>query len=192
MTSVATPQLQKLLKDAEDKMVKSLGAITRQFGEVRGGRATPALVEHLTVPYYGTPTPLKQLAAITAPEPRLLVVQAWDTSVIPDIEKALLQSDLGISPTVDGKIIRLPIPPLTTERRQQLTKLLHKMAEEGRIAIRTIRRDANEVAKRLKTEKQISEDDAFKSQHDIQKLTDRFIAQIDELLKAKEHEVLVV
>ncbi len=192
MTTILTPQIQKLLKEAEDKMKKSFEAATRQFGEVRGGRANPALVEHLTVPYYGTSTPLKQLAAITAPEPRLLVVQAWDANVIPEIEKAILQSNLGISPQVDGKIIRLPIPPLTIERRQQLTKLLHQMAEEGRIAVRTIRRDANEVVKKLKGEKQISEDDAFKAQNDIQKLTDHVIAQIDSLLKAKEHDLLSI
>lgn len=190
MTSVLTPQIQKLLKDTEDKMKKSLEVVVRQLGEVRGGRANPALVEHLTVPYYGSPTPLKQLAAITAPEPRMLVVQAWDAGVVLEIEKAILQSNLGISPQVDGKIIRLPIPPLTVERRQQLAKLLHQMAEEGRIAVRTIRRDANEAVKRLKGDKQISEDDAFKTQDAIQKLTDRFIGQIDALLKSKEHDIL--
>ncbi|MBI4353907.1 MAG: ribosome recycling factor [Candidatus Omnitrophica bacterium] len=184
--------MQKLLKDTEEKMKKSMDVVTRQFGEVRGGRANPALVEHLTVPYYGTPTPLKQLAAITAPEPRMLVVQAWDATAIVEIEKAILQSNLGISPQVDGKIIRLPIPPLTVERRQQLTKLLPQLAEEGRIAVRTIRRDANEVVKKLKADKQISEDDSFKNQDAVQKLTDRVIAQIDSLLKVKEQEVLSV
>ncbi|HBH97241.1 MAG TPA: ribosome recycling factor [Candidatus Omnitrophica bacterium] len=192
MTTTATPQLQKLVKDTEDKMKKSLEAATRQLGEMRGGRANPTLVEHLTVSYYGAPTPLKQLAAITAPEPRMLVVQAWDAGVVLEIEKAILQSNLGISPQVDGKLIRLPIPPLTVERRQQLTKLLHQMAEEGRITVRTIRRDANEVVKKLKGEKQISEDDAFKTQDAIQKLTDRFIGQIDTLLKSKEHDLLTV
>ena len=192
MTSVLTPQIQKLLKDTEDKMKKSLEVVVRQLGEVRGGRANPTLVEHLTVPYYGAPTPLKQLAAITAPEPRMLVVQAWDAGVVLEIEKAILQSNLGISPQVDGKIIRLPIPPLTVERRQQLAKLLHQMAEEGRIAVRTIRRDANEVVKKLKGDKQISEDDAFKTQDAIQKLTDRCIGQIDALLKSKEHDLLAV
>jgi len=182
--------LQKLLKDAEDKMKKSVAAVTRQFAEVRGGRANPSLVEHLTVSYYGTPTPLKQLAAITAPEPRLLVVQPWDASLVSEIEKSILQSGIGITPMNDGKLLRLPIPALTTERKQELTKLLHKMAEEGRVAIRTIRRDANEAVKNLKTDKQISEDDAFKTQHDIQKLTDKHIGDIDALLKAKEQELL--
>lgn len=181
--------LQTLLKDVEDKMKKTLAALTRQFSEVRGGRASPSLVEHVTVAYYGTPTPLKQLAAITAPEPRMLVVQPWDGSLVPEIEKAILASGLGITPAVDGKLIRLPVPPLTTERRADLTKLLHKMAEEGRVAIRTIRRDANEAVKKLKADKRISEDDAFKTQDDVQKLTDKHIGAIDTLLKAKEQEL---
>jgi len=182
--------LQKLLKDAEEKMKKTIAAVSRQFAEVRGGRASPSLVEHVTVDYYGTPTPLKQLAAITAPEPRLLMVQPWDASLVQEIEKTILKSGLGIVPQVDGKLIRLPVPPLTTERRNELTKLVHKMAEEGRVAIRTIRRDANEVVKKLKTDKQISEDDAFKAQGDIQKLTDKHIAEIDTLLKTKEQALL--
>ena len=185
-----TMTVQTLLKDAEDKMKKSLASVTRQFSEVRGGRATPALVEHVTVAYYGTPTPLKQLAAITAPEPRLLVVQPWDGSLVQEIEKAILKSDLGINPAIDGKLLRLPLPPLTSERRAELTRLTHKMAEEGRVAIRTIRRDANEAVKKLKGDKQISEDDAFKAQGDSQKLTDKYIAEIDAILKAKEQELL--
>lgn len=179
-----------VLKESEDKMKKAFAAVTRQFSEVRGGRANPSLVEHVTVAYYGTPTPLKQLAAITAPEPRLLVVQPWDAGIIQEVEKALLASGLGINPMVDGKILRLPVPPLTSERRQELTKLLHKMAEEGRVAIRNVRRDANEVVKKMKTDKQIGEDDAFKAQSDIQKLTDKHIGEIDSLLKAKEQNLL--
>jgi len=184
------PLIQKLLKDAEDKMKKAVAAVTRQLAEVRGGRANPALLEHVTVSYYGSSTPLKQLAAVTAPEPRLLVVQPWDGSLVPEIEKAILQSGLGITPMVDGKILRLPVPSLSTERRTDLTKLVHKMSEEGRVTIRTVRRDGNEAVKKLKTDKQISEDDAFKAQADIQKLTDKHIAEIDALLKAKEHELL--
>ena len=182
--------LQTLLKDVEEKMKKTLAAITRQLAEVRGGRANPSLVEHITVAYYGTSTPLKQLAAITAPEPRLLVVQPWDASLVQELEKAILQSGLGITPIVDGKLLRLPVPALTTERRAELTKLLHKMAEEGRVSIRTIRRDANEAVKKFKADKQVSEDDAFKAQGSIQKLTDKYIGDIDTLLKAKEHELL--
>ena len=185
--------LQKLVKEAEERMKKTLVAVTRQFAGVRGGRANPSMVEHVTVVCYGgTPTPLKQLAAITAPEPRLVVVQPWDASLIQEIEKAILDSGLGITPLVDGQLLRLPVPPLTVERRNDLTKLLHKMAEEGRIAIRTIRRDANEAVKKLKVDKQISEDDAFKSQGEVQKLTDKHIAEIDTFLKNKEHELLSV
>lgn len=181
-----------LLKDAEDKMKKALAAALRQLAEVRGGRATPSLVEHVTVAYYGTPTPLKQLAAITAPDPRLLVVQPWDASLVQEIEKAILQSGLGITPSIDGKLLRLPIPTLSSERRAELTRLVHKMAEEGRVAVRNIRRDANEAVKDLKTKKLISEDDAFKAQHDIQKLTDTHIEDVNKALAAKEHELQTV
>ena len=188
--ATTTTTIPALLKDSDDRMKKALASVTRQLTAVRGGRANPSLVEHVTVAYYGTPTPLKQLAAITAPEPRLLVVQPWDGGIVQDVEKAILASGLGINPQVDGKILRLPVPPLTTERRQELTKLLHKMAEEGRIAIRDVRRHTNEMVKKLKTDKQIGEDDAFKSQEAVQKLTDKYIGDIDSLLKAKEHDLL--
>jgi ribosome recycling factor len=181
--------IQTLYKDIEDKMKRTLANVTREFAEIRGGRATPSLVEHVTVDYYGAATPLRQLAAITAPEPHLLVIQPWDANVAPEIEKAIQRASLGLTPVVDGKVLRLPIPPLTGERRDELTKLVHKMAEEGRISVRTIRRDANEVVKKLKAEKQISEDEAFKSQDDIQKLTDKYIEHINALVKAKEQEL---
>ena len=181
-----------LFKDLEDKMKRALVTVTREFSEIRGGRASPALVEHIIVEYYGAPTPLKQLAAITAPEPHLLVIQPWDAKVAPEIEKAIQKASLGISPVVDGKIVRLPIPPLTGERRDQLTKLVHKLAEEGRVNIRTLRRDANEHIKQLKTDKQVSEDEAFTAQDQIQKLTDRYIEQITALTKSKEHELQTI
>ena len=181
--------IQVLYKEIEDKMKRALASVTREFGEIRGGRATPAFVEHVTVEYYGAATPLKQLAAVTAPEPHLLVIQPWDTKVVPEIEKAIQKAGLGITPVVDGKIVRLPIPPLTGERREELTKLVHRLAEEGRVSIRTVRRDANEAVKKLKNEKQISEDEAFKSQDLIQKLTDKYIEQINALVKAKEQEL---
>ena len=181
--------LQNLYKDSEEKMKRALATVSREFSEVRGGRATPALVEHVTVDYYGAATPLKQLAAITAPEPHLLVIQPWDPKVAPEIEKAIQKASLGINPVIDGKIVRLPIPPLTGDRRDELTKLAHKMAEEGRVTIRTLRRDANEAVKKLKTDKQISEDDSFKAQDFVQKLTDRYIEQINALVKAKEQEL---
>ena len=181
--------LQTLSKDVDDKMKRALGSVSREFGEIRGGRATPAFVEHVTVDYYGAATPLKQLAAVTAPEPTMLVIQPWDSKVAPDIEKAIQKAGLGITPIVDGKIIRLPIPPLTGERRQELIKLSHKLAEEGRVNVRTLRRDANEAVKKLKNNKQVSEDESFKAQEDIQKLTDRYIEQINALVKAKEQEL---
>jgi len=190
MASVMTTQT--LFKEIEEKMKKSLAVVTREFGEIRGGRATPALVEHITVDYYGAATPLKQLAAITAPEPGLLIIQPWDAQVVPEIEKAILKASLGVNPMVDGKIVRLPIPPLTGERREELTKVVHKMAEEARVSIRTIRRDANEQVKKLKNDKQVSEDDAFKGQEHIQKLTDRYIEQINALVKTKEQELSTV
>ncbi len=181
--------LQNLYKDLEGKMTNAVESIKREFREIRGGRATPALVEHLTVDYYGAPTPLRQLAAITAPEPRLLVIQPWDAKVMPDIEKAIQKASLGLTPVAEGKILRLPIPPLTGERRNDLTKLVNKMAEEGRVSIRTLRRDANEAVKKLKNEKQVSEDEAFKAQEQVQKLTDGYIEQINTLAKAKEQEL---
>jgi len=181
--------LQTLYKEVEEKMKRALATVTREFGELRGGRASPAFVEHVTVEYYGAATPLKQVAAITAPEPRLIVIQPWDAKVVPDIEKAIQQAGLGITPVVDGRLIRLPIPPLTGERRTELVKLVHKVAEEGRVSIRTLRRDANETVKKFKTEKQISEDESFQSQEQVQKLTDRYIGQIDALVTSKEQEL---
>ncbi len=181
--------LQNLFKESEDKMKRALSTVQREFSEIRGGRASPALVEHVTVEYYGAPTPLKQVAAITAPEPNMLVIQPWDAKVVQDIEKAIQKASLGITPIVDGKLVRLPIPPLTGERREELTKVIHRMAEETRVSVRTIRRDANEVVKKLKTDKQISEDDAFSGQEQTQKLTDKYIEHINALVKSKEHEL---
>ena len=181
--------LQSLYRDYEDKMKKAGAVVTREFSEIRGGRASPALVEHVTVDYYGAATPIKAVAAVTSPESNLLVIQPWDAKLVPEIEKAIQKSGLGINPVVEGKLVRLPIPPLTGERRADLTKLAHKLAEEGRVNIRTIRRDANEALKKLKTDKQISEDESFKSQAHIQQLTDRYIEQINALVKSKEQEL---
>ena len=181
--------LQTVFKDVEDKMSHAVASVKRGLTELRGGRATPALVEHVTVDYYGAATPLKQVAAITAPEARLLVNQPWDTKLVAEIEKAIQKAGLGLTPLVDGKLVRLPIPPLTGERREELTKLVHKIAEEGRVSIRSIRRDANEAIKKLKNQNQATEDDVFTSQEQSQKLTDKYIAQIDALVKAKEQEI---
>ena len=181
--------IQSLYKEIEEKMKRAVATVAREFSELRGGRASPALVEHLTVDYYGAATPLKQLATITAPEPHLLVIQPWDAKATQDIEKAIQKASLGITPVVDGKLLRLPIPPLTGERRDELTKVAHRMTEEGRVSIRTVRRDANETVKKLKNDKQLSEDEAFKAQDHIQQLTDKHIGEINALLKAKEQEL---
>jgi len=181
--------LQTLFKDAEDKMSQAVASVKRGLSEIRGGRATPALVEHVTVDYYGAATPLKQVAAITAPEPRLVVIQPWDAKLVAEIEKAVQKSGLGITPMVDGKVVRLPVPPLTGDRRTELTKLIHKIAEEGRVSIRGLRRDANEAIRKLKSQNQATEDDVFTCQEQTQKLTDKYVGQIDALVKAKEQEL---
>ena len=191
MTTTVTT-LPILLHDAEDKMKKALTNVEREFTALRGGRASTAMVEHITVEYFGTQTPLKQMATIAAPEPRLLVIQPWDRSAMGAIEKALQQSGLGITPQNDGKVIRIPIPQLTQERRAELDKLIRKMAEDGRVSVRTVRRDANEALKKFKTDKTASEDDVFKAQERIQHLTDDYIKRIDALLKTKEQELATV
>lgn len=181
-----------ILRDTESKMQKAIEAVTREFGTVRTGRATPALVEGIRVDYYGAPTPLKQLATINTPDPKLLVIQPWDLKVLPEIERALLKADIGLAPSNDGKLIRISVPPLSTERREELTKLVHKQAEEGRISIRTIRHGAKEAIEKLFKEKGITEDEKFKGIDSLQKLTDRYQAKVDELLSAKESELKVV
>ena len=181
-----------ILKDTEAKMQKAIEAVTRDFSLVRTGRATPALVEGIRVDYYGAPTPLKQLATINTPDPKLLVIQPWDPKVLPEVEKALLKADLGLAPLNDGRLIRISIPPLSTERREELTKLVHKQAEEGRISLRTIRHSAKEGIEKLFKEKAIAEDDKFKAIDSLQKLTDRHQAKVDELLTTKESELKTV
>ncbi len=173
-------------------MQKGIEVVIREFGTVRTGRANPALVEGIRVDYYGTPTPLKQIASINAPDPKLLTIQPWDLKALPEIEKALMKADLGLSPANDGKLIRISVPPLSTERREDLTKLVHKQAEEGRISIRTIRHGAKEAVEKLFKDKVIAEDDKFKGIDALQKLTDKYQAKIDELLAAKEADLKVV
>jgi len=184
--------IKAVLKDAESHMKKAIEHLKHDLQTIRTGRATPALVEELLVDYYGTPTPLQQLSTITAPEPRLLTIRPWDVSSLHAIEKALLKSDLGLTPTNDGKIVRLTIPPLTEERRRELVKVVAKRVEEGRVAIRNVRRDSLKDVQDLKDEKMISEDDFYRGKDELQKLTDKYIAQADELGQAKEAEVLEV
>jgi ribosome recycling factor len=180
----------EILHSTEEKMKKALESVTREFSEIRTGRASPSLVEGLHVDYYGTPTLLKQLATISAPDVHLIVIQPWDITAIAEIEKAIMKSNLGITPSNDGKLIRLSIPPFSKERRQELAKVVHKMSEEGRVSLRTIRRDAKEHLERLEKDKAISEDDKFRGIDELQKLIDKYIAKVDELLKNKEKEIL--
>jgi len=180
----------EILHNTEEKLKKAYDSVTREFHEIRTGRANPSMVEGLHVDYFGTPTLLKQMASIIASDAHLLVIQPWDPSAIVEIEKAIMKSNLGITPSNDGKVVRLPVPQLSKERRVELAKSTHKMAEEGRISLRTIRRDAKEAIEKLEKDKAISEDDEFRSIEDLQKRVDSYIAKVDELLKSKEKEVL--
>lgn len=184
--------LEAMIKDTKERMIKSLEAVSRELGSVRTGKASIRLLDTVRVETYGSVMPLNQVANATAPEPRLLVIQAFDKSTVGDIVKAIQKADLGLNPTVDGQIIRLPIPPLNEERRKELVKHCKHVAEEGRIAIRNIRRDANEQAKKAQKDKAISEDQEADLHDDVQKLTDDFIKKIDELVARKEKEVLEV
>lgn len=176
----------------EEKMKKALDALRRELVTLRAGRATPALLNKITVDYYGTPTPISQVANISVPEPRMITIQAWEKPMVALIEKAILKSDLGLSPNSDGIIIRLNIPQLNQQRRIELVKVVHKTAEENRIAIRNLRREANDIFKKLEKDKSISEDESKKAQEDMQKLTDKYIKEVDNIMNAKEKEILEV
>jgi ribosome recycling factor len=182
--------VKEVVHTTEDKLKKSLEFVMRNFAEVRTGRANPALVEGLHIDYYGTPTMLKQMAQISVPEAHLLVIQPWDPTAIPEIEKAILKSNLGITPSNDGKVVRLSVPQLSKERRQELAKVVHKMAEEGRVSLRTVRHESKALLEKLEKDKVISEDDKFRGLDEVQKLVDKFAVKIEESLKAKEKEVL--
>lgn len=182
----------EILRDAQQRMQKAVEATRRELQGLRTGRAHPGLVEHIRVEYYGTTVPLNQLATISAPEPRLLVIQPWDKSALRNIERALMQSELGLVPTSDGNVLRVPIPPLTEERRQDLVRLARRLAEEGRVAIRNIRREAKEMIEELEDGGEISEDEARRAQEELQKLTDRFVGEVDALLQRKEAEILEI
>jgi len=177
-------------EDSTERMGKTITALENELKRIRTGRASLSLLDGIRVDYYGTMTPLNQMATLAVPESRLITIQPWDASVLKDIEKAVLKSDLGLTPSNDGKIIRLAIPPLTEERRKELVKVVHKMCEEHKVATRNIRRDANDLLKSLKKDGDISEDDAFKAQDDVQKITDNFIQKIDDIYKEKEKEIL--
>ncbi len=178
--------------DAEGKMKKTIDALKRELMGIRTGRATPSLIEPLKVDYYGAATPLVQMATIAAPEPRLLTIKPWDQSVLHAIEKAILKSDLGLTPTNDGKIIRLAIPSLTEDRRRDLSKVVHKHSEEARVALRNVRRDGLKDLEELEKEKMISEDQHFKGKEVLQELVDKYTAVVDQVAKAKEAEIMEV
>jgi len=182
----------EIFEDLNDRMGKSVEALKREYSRLRTGRASVSLLDGIRVSYYDTPTPLNQMASLAVPEPRLIVIQPWDKTAIGDIEKAILKSELGLTPMNDGKIIRIAIPSLTEERRKELVKVARKMAEDNKVAVRNIRRDANEMLKDLKKEKEITEDDLYRSQEEVQKITDQFISQVDELCSAKEEEILEI
>ncbi len=181
-----------LMDELRGRMTKSVDALQEELLGIRTGRASPALVERLQVEYYGTLTPLNQMASIAVPEPRLLVIRPWDASALNDIERAIQKSDLGLTPMNDGKLIRLSIPRLTEERRRELVKLVSRRVEEGRVAIRNLRRDALKDLQEFEKEKMISEDEFFHAKDQVQELTDQFIARIDEIGKRKEEEVMEI
>lgn len=183
------PQAIKI--NAEERMEKAIGSLKRELASLRAGRATPALLDRIQVEYYGTMTPLNQLANINTPDSRTLLIQPWDKSSVSAIEKAILKSELGLTPTSDGTTIRLSIPPLTEERRGELVKMTKKYGEEAKVAVRNIRRDANDEIKKLE-KSAISEDESRRHQEDIQKTTDKYIAEIDKVLAAKEKEIMEV
>jgi ribosome recycling factor len=180
------------LADATEKMHKAISHLKEELAAIRTGRATPALLNRITVDYYGTPVPLNQLANFSVPEPRLLLIQPYDKGAVAAIEKALLSSDLGITPSNDGNVIRLSFPPLTEERRRDLVKVLHQRAEDGRIAVRNVRRHHKDELEKLEREHAISEDDLKRAEKELQKLTDQFVAEVDEIQRHKEHELLEV
>jgi ribosome recycling factor len=181
--------IEDIKKNTEEKMNKSLTLLAQELAKLRTGRASPALLEGIKVEYYGSQLPLNQVATISIPEPRLIIIQPWDKTALPNVEKAIFKSAIGLTPNNDGSVIRLAVPPLTTERREELIKLTMRMAEETKVAIRNIRRDSNNEIKKLEKEKKISEDAAFNAQQDIQGTTDEYIKKADEVQKDKEKEI---
>jgi ribosome recycling factor len=184
--------MREVLTEAEDRMKKALSALDKEFARLRTGRATTSLLDGVRVDYYGTVTPLDQIASVSTPDSRTITIQPWDRKAFNDVERAILKSDLGLTPVNDGKIIRISIPPLTEDRRKDLAKVAKKYAEEAKVAIRNVRRDANEALKKKKNDKAISEDDQHKGQEDVQKLTDGYIAKTDEAFSKKEKEIMEI
>jgi len=184
--------IKNIEKSMQEKMDKTVSVLKHELSTLKAGRANPSLLDRITVEYYGTATPLSQLANIAAPEPRVLTISPWDSKSIPVIEKAILKSDLGINPSNDGKMIRLVVPQLTEERRKDLVKLIKKLGEEAKVAMRNIRRDGNEQLKKLKKDGKITEDEHKKSEEDTQKMTDKCIKEVDKVIEIKEKEIMEV
>ncbi|NLW18013.1 MAG: ribosome recycling factor [Firmicutes bacterium] len=184
--------MQELLRDAGQKMEKSIAILQKDLATLRAGRATPALLDKVLVDYYGVPTPVAQMASITVPEARTLVIQPWDKGTVKEIEKAILKSDLGLTPISDGTVIRLPIPQMTEERRRELVKTVRKKGEDCKVAIRNARRETNDMLKDLEKNGEISEDDLKRGQDEVQKLTDKHVKRVDEIIEAKEKEIMEV
>lgn len=184
--------MKEKLKEIEAKMEKSINSLVNEFATVRAGRANPAVLDSVKVEYYGTPTPITQMASVSVPEAHMIVIQPWDMNVLKDIEKAINMSDLGINPNNDGKVIRLNFPPLTEERRKELVKDIKKMAENGKVAVRNIRRDGMDIFKTMKKNNEITEDDIKAAEKDVQDLTDKYVKKVDALLDAKEKELMAI
>jgi ribosome recycling factor len=184
--------MQTVMKDANTRMEKAVAALEKEFSHLRTGRASVALLDGVKVDYYGTPTPIDQLASVSTPDSRTITIQPWDRAAFGLVEKAIMKSDLGLTPVNDGKIIRIGLPPLTEDRRKELVKLAKKYTEEAKVAVRNIRRDANDALKKLQKDKAISEDDLRKGEADIQKATDSFVAKLDQSFAKKEKEIMEI
>ena len=182
--------IETILLDTEDRMEKAMSALEREFAKLRTGRASTSLVDGIKADYYGTPTPISQMASVAVPDSRTITIQPWDKGGIAVVEKAILKSDLGLTPVNDGKIIRISIPPLTEERRKELVKVSRKYGEEAKVAVRNVRRDANDSLKKLEKDKTITEDEQKKAEADVQKLTDKFVGEVDKKCAAKEKEIM--
>ena len=182
--------IETILLDAEDRMEKAMSALEREFAKLRTGRASTSLVDGIKADYYGTPTPISQMASVAVPDSRTITIQPWDKGGIAVVEKAILKSDLGLTPVNDGKIIRISIPPLTEERRKDLVKVARKYGEDAKVAVRNVRRDANDTLKKLEKDKSITEDEQKKAEADVQKLTDKFVGDVDKKCAAKEKEIM--
>ncbi|AFM42438.1 ribosome recycling factor [Desulfosporosinus acidiphilus SJ4] len=184
--------ISEVIKDAEERMHKGVEALRKEYASIRAGRANPNVLDKVMVEYYGAPTPVNQLANVSAPEPRMLLIQPWDRTVLPAIEKAILKSDLGLNPSSDGSVIRLLIPQLTAERRTEIVKKVKKEAEDARVAVRNVRRDVNDKLKKMEKDHEASEDEVKRAQDEVQKITDKIIKEIEHVMETKESEITEV